>query len=188
MDTSDREVNIKILLDTVVAAELTGERRDKLLASMTDEVAALVLRDNYEQNVALDVALARRGRCGCTRLDLAAMEAAGKLDRAVEDLPDDQALREPREGLTAPELAVRCVREERARAHLLERSDETELESALDYFRPIERFVDQVPQHPLRREIVASQVANRVVNDAGVTFGHRLSMETAASAEELARA
>ena len=199
VDTSDREVNIKILLDTVVAAgDLTGKQRDELLASMTDEVAALVLRDNYEQNVALDVALAQApALLRVHQAYLAAMEAAGKLDRAVEDLPDDQALRERRaagEGLTAPELAVLLAyTKNELVADLLEGSlpDDPELESTLrDYFpRPlIERFVDQVPQHPLRREIVASQVANRVVNDAGVTFGHRLSMETAASAEELARA
>ena len=199
VDTSDREVNIKILLDAVVAdADLTGKQRNALLSSMTDEVADLVLRTNYEQNVALDVALAQApGLLRVHQAYLSSLESSGELDRAVEDLPDDQALRERRaagEGLSAPELAVLLAyTKNRLYSQLLSSSlpDQPELESTLRAYFPrplIERFGEQVSRHPLRREIVASQVASRVVDEAGITYLHRLGLETAASLEELARA
>jgi glutamate dehydrogenase len=199
VDTSDREVNIKILLDAVVAAgDLTVKQRNALLASMTEQVAALVLRNNYEQNVALDQALAQApAMLRVHQAYLAAMESAGVIDRAVEHLPDDEALRERRsrgEGLTAPELAVllaytkNLLFDDLLDSHL---PDDPQLEQTLRAYFPqpvTERFADQVADHPLRREILASHVANRLVNEAGITFVHRLGLETAASNEELARA
>jgi glutamate dehydrogenase len=199
VDTSDREVNIKILLDAVVASgDLTGKQRDELLASMTDEVAALVLADNYDQNVAMQVALAQAPallHVHAAYLD--ALESRGEIDRAVEDLPDEKALRERRsagEGLTGPELAVLLAYTKNLLADELvagEVPDDPALTSVLHRYFPralVERFPDRIAEHPLRREIIANRVANRVVDDAGVTFLHRLGMETAASAEELARA
>ena len=199
VDTSDREVNIKILLDEVVSAgDLTLKQRNLLLAEMTDDVAALVLRTNYRQNVSLDVALAQAP--ALLRVHQATMdelESSGVLDRAVEDLPDETALRERRaagEGLTGPELAVLLAYTKNVLFdELLESSlpDEPGLTSVLDdYFPPelVRRYPDRVARHPLRREIIASRVANLVVDEAGITFGHRLRLETAASADELTRA
>ena len=199
VDTSDREVNIKILLDGVVAAgDLTRKQRDELLASMTDDVARLVLADNYDQNAALDMAIAQAPallHVHAAYLD--ALEARGVLDRAVEDLPDERALRERRlagEGLTAPELAVLLAYTKNLLADELVAGtvpDDPALAIVLERYFPdpvVRTCPDQVARHPLRREIIANRVANRVVDDAGVTFLHRLGTETAASGEELARA
>ena len=112
VDTSDHEVNIKILLDRVVAdGDLTGKQRNDLLAAMTDEVGRLVLRDNYEQNLALASAARNAGTrcCTCTRTGSARLERRGLLDRALEALPSRKevaARSERKEGLTVPELSV----------------------------------------------------------------------------------
>ena len=199
VDTSDREVNIKILLDAVVAdGDLTGKQRDELLSSMTEDVARLVLRNNHQQNVSLDMALAQApDLLRVHQAYLSELESSGVLNRDVEDLPDDAALRERRaagEGLSAPELAVLLAYTKNLLYEdLLAGSlpDDPELEHTLrDYFPMplVERFAGQVSRHPLRREIVASRVANRVVDDAGITFMHRVGLETAASHDELARA
>src|SRR5205823_12140594 len=111
VDTSDHEVNIKILLyDAVERRELRAEDRNKLLAAMTDEVGRLVLRDNYEQTQAISIT----EKLGESTLDeqarfMRALERAGKLDRAIEYLPDDETLAERHAahlGLTRPEIAV----------------------------------------------------------------------------------
>ncbi len=199
VDTSDREVNIKILLDAVVASgDLTRKQRDELLASMTDEVAALVLADNYRQNVALDMALVQAPsllHVHAAYMD--ALETRGVLDRAVEDLPDEKGLRERRaagEGLASPELAVLLAYTKNLLADdLVEGSlpDDPAMSRVLHAYFPVplaEAYADRIPGHPLRREIIANRVANQVVDDAGVTFLHRLGLETAASHEQLARA
>jgi glutamate dehydrogenase len=199
VDTSDREVNIKILLDAVVSSgDLTTKQRNRLLSAMTDDVASLVLRSNYRQNVALDVGLAQAPallRVHQAYLD--ELERSGVLDRSVEHLPDDAALRERRaagEGLTGPELAVLLAYTKNQLFDDLVAGtlpDDVGLDEVLrSYFPPalVERYPERVAQHPLRREIIASQVANRVVNAAGISFLHRLEVETAASAEELTRA
>jgi glutamate dehydrogenase len=199
VDTSDREVNIKILLDAVVGTgDLTVKQRDELLESMTDEVAGLVLRDNYLQNVALNLALTQAPvLINVHEAYLEALEGAGLLDRAVEALPDGRAFRDRRasgEGLTAPELAVMLAYTKNRLAEVCTRSslpDDPALgRMLLEYFpRPLaDRFPERIARHPLRREIIASRVANRVVDAAGITFLHRLGLETAASSEQLARA
>ncbi len=111
VDCSDHEVNIKILLDRIVAAgDLTGKQRNELLAEMTDEVGTLVLRDNYEQNVLLGNA--RKQSLAMVTVHqrfMCALEARGLLDRELEFLPSDTALAERAEqgrGLTSPEFAV----------------------------------------------------------------------------------
>ena len=199
VDTSDREVTVKILLDEVVAAgDLTLKQRNRLLAEMTDDVASLVLSTNYRQNVSLDVALAQAPallRVHQAYLD--ELEASGVLDRDVEDLPDDAALRERRaagEGLSGPELAVLLAYTKNILFDALVDShlpDEPGMESVLHAYFPaavVQQYPQRVAAHPLRREIVASRVANAVVDDAGITYLHRLRLETAASPEELARA
>ena len=106
VDTSDHEVNIKILLDRVVAeGDLTEKQRNDLLASMTDEVGTLVLADNYEQNIALASAARNASADARPRGLGAAAGAAGLLDRALESLPDRKAVAERiegRKGLTTP--------------------------------------------------------------------------------------
>jgi glutamate dehydrogenase len=199
VDTSDHEVNIKILLDqAVVAGELDAHERNTLLAEMTDEVAHLVLADNYGQNVALASALAQapallhvHGRY------LRSLVADGRLNRELEFLPGERVLNERRQaglGLTQPEVAVllaytKITLEEELLASEL--PEDRFLKSDLFHYFPSalrERFKERVDAHPLRREIITTQVVNNLVNNAGTTFVFRLREETGASAEEIARA
>ena len=199
VDTSDHEVNIKILLDGVVAAgDLTAKQRNELLASMTDEVAQLVLRDNYEQNTALSHSEAQSTSLLHVHEDwIRRLERQGLLDRALEFLPTRKQVAErieAKEGLTAPELCVLLAYTKIVLAdELLESGlpDDPFLRSDLYQYFPTpmrQVYREQMESHPLRREIVVTQVVNDLVNGAGITFYHRLSEETAATAEELVRA
>ncbi len=199
VDTSDHEVNIKILLDRVVnAGDMTAKQRNELLVSMTDEVASLVLTDNREQNLAL--ASAQRVGLGLTHVHadwVRRLEKRGLLDRELEFLPsakefeDRQAAGIP---LTAPELAVLLAYTKIVLAAELltgDLPDDPFLRGKLHGYFPTQmrqRYQDQMEAHPLRREIVVTQVVNDLVNFAGITFFHRLSQETGATADELARA
>ena len=199
VDTSDHEVNIKILLDRVVRdGDLTEKQRNKLLASMTDEVGSLVLQDNYEQNVALATAQLLAAPLLHVHEDwMQRLERRGLLDRELEFLPssDEVTARiERREGLTAPELAVLLSY---TKIVLAEELIETDLPDdpflvidLHEYFPAAmrEKYAEQIEAHPLRREIVITQVVNFLVNGAGITYFHRLSEETGASVEELIRA
>jgi glutamate dehydrogenase len=199
VDTSDHEVNIKILLDHAVqAGELDLAGRNSLLASVTDEVAALVLRDNYEQNVLLGVARhGAKALMSVHRRLIRELEKAGKLHRDLEFLPTDKELatREAEgTGLTSPELAVltayvKIVLAERLGASTL--PDEPWFGRVLcSYFpHPIaERFADKLAEHPLHRQIITTCVVNDLVNRGGSTFVFRAQEETAADAAQLARA
>ncbi len=196
---SDHEVNIKVLLGHAIATgALAAPEREPLLAQMTDEVAALVLRDNYLQGEALSVAEAR----GPGALDrqvrlIRELQKAGRLDRALEFLPDDEelaALAAARRGLTRPELAVLLAYAKMSLDHELLQSDlpdAPELTGELCGYFPAalrERFRTQIAAHPLRREIVATVVANDVVNRGGLTFVHDLQAHSGRSAAEVARA
>jgi len=199
VDTSDHEVNIKILLDSVVAAgDLTTKQRNQLLADMTGEVAELVLRDNYDQNVALATASMQ----AASLLDVHSrvirrMERDGKLDRALELLPSDKQIAERRQaglGLTQPELAVLLAYTKITMQEELIGSDVPEdgfLRDTLYRYFPTplrERFRDQIDRHPLRREIITTGVVNHQVNSTGITSLFRLREETGASTADLARA
>ncbi|MDX6323726.1 MAG: glutamate dehydrogenase [Nocardioidaceae bacterium] len=199
VDTSDHEVNIKILLDRVVRdGDLTGKQRNDLLASMTDEVGTLVLQDNYEQNVALATADHLAAPLVHVHEDwIQRLERAGLLDRQLEFLPSSERMHELIEqglGLTAPELAVLISYTKIVLAEELITTDLPDdpflVVDLHEYFpEPMRgRYTEQIEAHPLRREIVVTQVVNFLVNGAGVTFFHRLSEETGASAEELVRA
>ena len=174
VDTSDHEVNLKILLSSPLRrGDLTGEARDALLNEMVDDVAALVLRDNYEQTLALSVARNR----GVHDLDahgrfIRDLERRGKLDRAVEFLPDDEALRKralANEGLTRPELAVLLAYAKLdldAEIVASELPDDPFLARELVAYFPraaASRFPQELANHRLRREIVATALANRIV-------------------------
>ncbi len=199
VDTSDHEVNLKILLGQAVTdGELTERQRNALLAEMTDAVAALVLRDNYFQTQSLSVS----GRVAHALLDQQArfirfLEKAGRLNRALEYLPDDETLAErdaAKIGLTTPEGAVLLAY---SKIWLFDEfiasplPDDAWVSTALGrYFpEPVRtRFAAHAARHPLRREIVATHVVNSMVNRVGATFVHRLTETTGASPAEVVRA
>ncbi|MGW0801709.1 NAD-glutamate dehydrogenase [Nonomuraea sp. NPDC002799] len=199
VDTSDHEVNIKILLDQVVRdGELTDKQRNQVFASMTDEVADLVLRDNYAQNVVL--AAARKQAVEMLHIHaryLRRLERDGLVNRELEFLPSDKTLAERRQarlGLTAPEFSVllaytKLVVDAEVLASDL--PDESYLESWLVSYFPSalrERFRPYMDAHPLRREIITTCVVNELVNSMGTTFMHRFGEETGASAPDIVRA
>jgi glutamate dehydrogenase len=199
VDTSDHEVNIKILLDRVVKdGDLTEKQRNTLLAEMTDEVAALVLRDNYEQNLALANDLRDAPSLLHVHEDfMRRLEKGGVLNREVEGLPSSREVRrrlERGEGLTAPELSVLMAWTKIVLADELlsgDLPDDPYLDLDLKGYFPSamkERFESQIEAHPLRREIIVTQVVNDLVNGAGMTFWPRLAGETGASAADLTRA
>ncbi|TQM67420.1 glutamate dehydrogenase [Actinomadura hallensis] len=199
VDTSDHEVNIKILLDQAVRdGELTRKQRDNLLYEMTDEVGRLVLRDNYAQNVVLAASRAQAPEMLHVHARyLRKLERDGRLQRRLEFLPDDKALAERRKagrGLTGPEFAVLLAYAKLALSDDLMASDLADdpyLESWLvDYFpTPLrERFRPYMDRHPLRREIITTTVVNDLVNASGSTFVFRMNEETGASSPDIARA
>ncbi|MGH8776470.1 MAG: NAD-glutamate dehydrogenase [Jiangellaceae bacterium] len=199
VDTSDHEVNIKILLDAVVrAGDLTEKQRNELLAEMTDEVGELVLADNYGQNIALASGVAQAANLmHVHRALITKLEAKGKLDRALEFLPTDRQFAERSQagrGLTSPELAVLLAYTKNTMYAELAASalpDDPYLRNALHAYFPNalrERYPDRIDEHPLRREIITTTVVNELVNQAGTTFGYRLGMETGGALEDLTRA
>jgi glutamate dehydrogenase len=199
VDCSDHEVNIKILLNRVVAdGDLTEKQRNLLLAEMTDEVAELVLRDNYEQNVAISNSLAQASSLlHVHQAYLRWLEKKGLLNRELEFLPSDKQLAQRRSegiGLTAPEFAVLLAytkiwldREVLAS----DLPDDEALRTMLHGYFPTplrDRYAERIQQHPLRREIISTSAANHVVNTAGTTFVYRLSAETGGDTSDILRA
>ncbi|MFA6300318.1 MAG: NAD-glutamate dehydrogenase, partial [Nocardioides sp.] len=181
VDTSDHEVNIKILLDRVVAAgDLTTKQRNALLVEMTDEVADLVLRDNYEQNLALANATANAAPLlHVHEFWMKKLESDGVLNREIEGLPTSREVRrrlDRHEGLTLPELSVllawtKIVLAEELIASDLPDDPYLDLDLRAYFPRQIrEGFEGQVTDHPLRRQIIVTQVVNDLVNGAGMTF------------------
>ncbi|HUN51230.1 MAG TPA: NAD-glutamate dehydrogenase, partial [Candidatus Sulfotelmatobacter sp.] len=198
VDTSDHEVNIKILLDAVVAAgDLTIKQRDKLMAEMSDELAALILQDNYLQGQAVSVAEAQGTALLPSFIRLMrSLEQRGRLDRAVEFLPDNAALLERQNagsGLTRPEIAVLLAYAKMSLYDDLLDSDlPDETHFAVDlakYFpRPLRKnFQGAIDGHRLRREIVATSVANSIINRVGPGFVGDIREETEADAAAIAR-
>ncbi len=199
VDTSDHEVNLKILLGGPQRrGELTPASRDDLLNAMTDDVAAHVLKDNYDQTLALSVAQSRSGRDldahGRTMRDL---ERRGRLDRAVEYLPADseiQKLENEGKGLTRPELAVLLAYAKLdldAEIIASDLPDEPAFAAILaGYFPPqaVKRFPEALDQHRLKREIVSTSLANRLVNLAGPVFVSRMKEMSGAGGAQITRA
>ncbi|GIJ29743.1 NAD-glutamate dehydrogenase [Micromonospora qiuiae] len=197
VNCSDHEVNIKILLNTAVAdGELTVAERDELLAEMTDEVAELVLRDNYDQARAINNSQAQAASLlPVHRRMISDLERSGVLDRALEALPTDEELAGRTEsGLTAPESAVllayvKIALEKEILADGLADEEWTN-QILVNYFpTPMrERFADRMGQHRLRRDIVTTVLVNEAINRGGITFVFRVVEETAASAVDVIRA
>ena len=185
VDCSDHEVNIKILLGQVVAAgEMTGKQRNRLLEEMTDEVAQLVLADNYAQTQAISMIASEAPR----RLYEHArfiehLEQRGLLNRELEYLPDARGIAErgaQKRGLTRPEIAVLHAYSKMNYYDALIQSgipdDEYLQPELLAYFpqRLGERFRDEMGSHRLRREIIATHLTNDIVDHVGPGFGFRV--------------
>jgi glutamate dehydrogenase len=199
VNTSDVEVNIKIALSPLVrSGALTLAARNALLVEMTDEVARLVLRNNYQQTLALSLAQ-RRGLedLGFQRRLMQTLEMRGQLDRAVEFLPDEMAIAERRKRdlpLTRPELAVLLAYAKLALyGELLDSSvpDDPYLGRELERYFPkemSERYDDALHHHRLRREIIATQLTNSMINRGGATLIVRIADQTGASAAAIAAA
>jgi glutamate dehydrogenase len=199
VDTSDHEVNLKILMSGPLRrGELKPEERDSLLEQMTDDVAAQVLKDNYDQTLALSVSqwlgikdLDAQGRF------MRELERRGKLDRSVEFLPDDAVLRRRAQQatpLTRPSLAVLLAYAKLdLDAELLasDLPDDPHFGMVLANYYPklaCERFKAELKHHRLRREIISTVITNRILNLAGPVFVHRMKEVSGASAVRVARA
>ncbi|MEM8948064.1 MAG: NAD-glutamate dehydrogenase [Pseudomonadota bacterium] len=199
VDCSDHEVNIKILLGAVVdAGDMTGKQRDQLLARMTDEVAGLCLRNNILQVQAISHALAKPDQLLDTQAAfMRRLEAEGRLNRDLELLPDDEALAQRRQaglGLYRPEIAVilayakMTLYEDLLGSNLPD--DPYLYQDLIKYFpRPLRKsYEPQIVGHGLRREIVATLVANSIVNRGLGEFVGDLAEQTGAAPATIARA
>ncbi len=199
VDCSDHEVNIKILLDQVVAGgDMTLKQRNQLLVDMTDEVAKLVLDHNYLQSQAISIAtiqapflLSDHSRF------IRRLEKEGRLQRKLEFLPNDEEIteREAREhGLTRPEIAIIIAY---SKVRLFEELIASDVardpylsQELIAYFpKPIQdKFIEQMDQHPLKHEIIATQITNSLVNRMGGSFWTRTQEATGDHAADIARA
>ncbi|MER5742430.1 NAD-glutamate dehydrogenase [Streptomyces sp. NPDC002225] len=199
VDTSDHEVNIKILLNGLVRdGDMTVKQRNKLLADMTDEIGRLVLRNNYAQNVALaNGTFESSSLLHAHQRFMRRLGRDGDLDRGLEFLPNDRQIREllnGGKGLSQPELAVLLAYTKITVARDLIRTslpDDPRLQQLLHAYFPAqlrEQFPEAVDGHALRREIITTVLVNDTVNSGGSTFLHRLREETGASIEEIVRA
>lgn len=199
VDCSDHEVNVKILLNEVVAnGDLTAKQRNQLLADMTENVAELVLKNNYRQTQAISIAESESmTRNSEYRRFMMALQAQGRLNRQLEFLPDDDILLERQshgKGLTRPELAIlisyakAILKEDLATDEIA--NDEYIAKSIEGAFpaKIAEQYPQQLYKHRLRKEIVATQIANDLVNNMGISFAHRLMESTGATATDVAKA
>jgi glutamate dehydrogenase len=197
VDCSDNEVNIKIALNReVIEGRLDFDDRNTLLVSMTDDVAHLVLEDNRLQTLALsfmenDGAVALPSYVRAIEI----LEASGRLDRAVEGLaPNDELLRRAQDGrgLTRPELAVLLATSKLALQEAVEQGTlgrDPALEPDLFAAFPAamqKKFGKAIEEHRLRTEIVATKLANRIVNRLGVLHPFELAEEEGASMQDIA--
>ncbi|MES2218914.1 MAG: NAD-glutamate dehydrogenase [Pseudomonadota bacterium] len=198
VDCSDHEVNLKILLNQEVdKGNLTEAERNKLLVSMTQEVAELVLDDNYKQ--ALIMSFANFSATQFITLHtnyIKDMETANVINRGIEFLPDEKKLAERKGaglGLTRPELAVLLAYTKiNIKAGILDSDipDHPYLSQILDTAFPAslqKNYAAAMAKHSLHREIVATQLSNMIVNEAGISFVYNLQMETGASIAEILR-
>ncbi|HEV8563479.1 MAG TPA: NAD-glutamate dehydrogenase [Actinomycetota bacterium] len=199
VDTSDHEVNLKILFGLAIARdELTLEQRNELLEACAPDVVEHVLYDNYLQAQILSQSVEVSAQRTEAHEDLMQqLEAEGELEREVEFLPSTEEMAERRAagtGMIRPELAVLLAYAKRSVANALLRSDLPDamyLEQDLQKYFPakvVQRFGHLIPEHPLRRELLATIMANDVVNDQGITFVTRTVTETGAHAADVVRA
>jgi len=199
VDTSDHEVNIKILLnDAVQRGELDFDARNVQLAAMTDEVRDLVLWDNYRQNQAITLMEHQSvSRIGSMAHFIRTLEAEGMLDRQVENLPSEAELAERKSrglGLTRPELAVLLSYDKMRLFQQLLDSDVPEdpylSKELVRYFpEPLhDKYAEHMQRHRLKREIIATAVTNSTVNRMGATFMMRMQEDTGQGPAAIAKA
>ncbi len=199
VDCSDHEVNIKILLNKeVLKKALTESKRNQLLTKMTSDVAKLVLHDNYSQALVMSFSAIHASHyTGLYQTYIQELETSVGLDRSVEFLPDDKKLLERKtseKGLTRPEIAVLLAYTKIHIKNELLKSDLpddpffiTALESAFPSLLT-KLYSESMKEHRLRREIIATQLSNQVVNSVGITFVYRLQTEMGSSIAEIVRA
>ena len=199
VNTSDVEVNLKILLNGAVrSGEITLAARDRLLAQMTDEVAALVLRNNYLQSQAISISeFQTKQRLSEAAYVIRALERSGDLNRGLEFLPTEEEIAERRqagEGLTRPELAITLsyckIWLYRALIHSNVPEDPY-LSAELKRYFPLpvqKRFAARLKRHRLRREIIATAITNSMINRVGPVFPVRAQDDTGADPAAVARA
>jgi glutamate dehydrogenase len=199
VDTSDHEVNIKILLqESISAGDLTADARGELLRAMTGEVAALVLRQNYHQNRALAEARAQAAQMLHVHARyLRKLERERRIRRDIDSLPGDKEIAERRRGslgLTVPEFAVLLAQAKISAVEDVLDSDLPDdpfLRSVLSAYFPAPlraAYADEMDRHPLRREIITTAVVNEMVNRSGTTFLFRMNEETGASVPDMSSA
>lgn len=199
VNCSDNEVNIKILLNDIVSlGKLTRKQRDEILAGLQDEIAELVLKNNRAQPRALNIAISQ----AADNLEMHGhliqeMERIGKLDRALECLPDRKeiaARKLLKQGLTRPEIAVLMAYSKTILKEAVLKSDlpedpyfQKELEQAFPV--PLQmQFKEYMSRHRLKREIIVTQISNAVINHMGINFVNRLQDETGAEESDIIRA
>ncbi len=199
VDCSDNEVNIKILLNSLVnAGDLTTKQRNKLLFDMTDDVAELVLQDCYRQTQSISITnFNGPGSLKEQIRFIHALEREGYLNRELEFIPSDDELSERLamgRGLTRPELSVLIAY---GKMVLKEKLNIPEITNnafhgqlLITAFPKVlqERFANSMEDHPLRAEIIATKLANNMINDMGLNFLFRMQEETGASVSEIANA
>ena len=199
VDCSDNEVNIKILLSQLVkSGRLGNEERNQLLVDMTDEVAQKCLFNNYRQTQIIDsiekhAALNMYQHARFMRH----LESGGIMNRKLEHLPSDKQITDriaKNQALTRPELSILLSYSKLTYKNaLLESSSLTEEcydALLLGYFPRLirERYADEILQHPLRKEIIATILSNQIANNIGIGFGYRIREETGSTIEDIAKA
>ncbi|MEO8386178.1 MAG: NAD-glutamate dehydrogenase domain-containing protein, partial [Betaproteobacteria bacterium] len=198
VDCSDHEVNIKILVGAIIdAGKLAEKDRSVFLAEMTDEVGRLVLKDNYFQTQTLSVSGVRSAKLVDSQMRfIRRLEKSGRLNRAVEYLPTDEEMSErkaKKQGLTSPERAVLLAYSKMELFDELLKSDLVDdkyVADALTTYFPTplqQKYTNVMQKHPLKREIIATEIANGTINRTGSVFVHRMQEETGGTAAEVVR-
>lgn len=199
VDCSDHEVNIKILLNAIVeSGDLTLKQRNQLLASMTDEVAELVLQHNYYQNRSVSfLSLLSPKHMNLYIRYLEVQEKLGRINRELEFLPDSKTLQDRRaneQGLTRPEISVLFSYSKIILKEDIRQSDLLADQALHDYVKNAfpsalnKKYAEQIDQHRLRNEILVTQLSNHVVSNMGITFVYQMADETGASVADIVRA
>jgi len=199
VDCSDHEVNIKILLNSVVANDdMTLKQRDKLLADMTEEVGQMVVRDNYLQTQCINQCMEPGGlSLHEAQRFMQHLESIDRLNRSIEYLPDNEEIADrlaAEEGLSRPEVAILvsyCKMVMFDDLMTSDFADDPALHNELFAYFPAvlsEQYKDRISEHRLRREIIATVVTNELVNRLGPTFAFRMHHELGATAAEVAAA
>lgn len=197
VDCSDHEVNIKILF-SAKQDKLDQDTRNQILIDMTDNVASLVLEDNYRQTQVLSV-MQRSGKEGLNRYQnlIKILESEVQLNRTIEFLPDDEVFerrRSKNQGMTRPELAVLLAYAKISLYNKIMSSNLVDIpfyhKHLQNYFPKLmqEQFLQDILAHPLKREIIATVLANTLVNRVGPTFVYEMSLATNCSASEVVHA